>query len=268
MSHRVGALLMPAPAPRFGPASPDENVDETLDPAVAILGAFFKAVLERYCGSAWDSLAPKEPIVRVLKTGHNPEDLDFSPSMLPLLAVWREHDGTPQRHDDANVQAPSSINVLWVAPPGNDQKLAARSPFFNAFVKAMQTAYQRCIEGQGDPCYIRRGEEDNVVSRTYGSYVWGLAGIDSWSYLGTKRAPVQVGVGEGQKPQTYTGYLASWTILESTSTDPSQLGSTINGVRVGVEPTSIQFDLIDRAPVDESDTDLVVRQSGYVPPDT
>lgn len=237
-----------------------------LDPAVGIMGAYLKAIFEHYCGPAWARIAPKQPVVATLATGRDPEEVAFSPTMLPLLAVWREHDGTPQRHDDGCVQAPSAISVLWVAPPGDDQRLATRSPFFNTFVKAMQIAYQRCVEGQGDPCYVRPEDEGDAASRTYGSYVWGLAGIDSWTYNGTKRTPVQVGAGEGQQPQKYVGYLASWTILESTQTDPALLGSTINGVRVGTEPTSIRFDVTDRAPVDENDTDYLVRQSGLVPP--
>jgi hypothetical protein len=99
MSHRVGALLLPAPPPPFGPSRPDEPNTAALDPALSILGQFFHALLEYYCGPAWDSIAPGEPIVRVLSVGFDPEDLDFSPeSTRPLLALWRDKDAPHAPH--------------------------------------------------------------------------------------------------------------------------------------------------------------------------
>lgn len=251
MSHRVGALLMPVPPPSFGPTRPGESNTASLDPALSILGAFFKAMLEHYAGQAWAAIAPKEPVVRVLSAGHDPEDIDFSDNDTPLLALWRDGATTPTRLDDGNAQQSSQVSVLWVAAPADEQKLAARSPFFNAFSKAMLLAYQN----ERDPCWIRRGEETNVISRTYGSYVWGLAGIDGWSYLGTERTELMVQTGGQSQP--FPGYLARWTILESTDNDPEAFCSTIAGERVGSEETVIRFDV--------TDGDDLVRQSAKVP---
>jgi hypothetical protein len=260
MSHRVGALLLPAPPPAFGPRLPNEpDVAPIQDPALDVLGQFFRAILEFYCGEAWKSIAPSEPVVRVLSIGHDPEELDFSDNDVPLLALWREHDGVPTRLTDGNSQAASVVHVMWVAAPADEQKLAARSPFFNAFQKAMLLAYHQ----QRDPCWVRLGEEDNIVSRTYGSYVWGLAGLDGWTYNGSKRVPLVVPVGSGD-PQIFPGYLAAWTILESTEADPAAYGSTINGVRVGTGVTSVDFNLTDRTPTEE-DPDVFVRQHARVP---
>ncbi len=258
MSHRVGALLLPAPPPSFAPTLPEHDTGETLDPALATLGAFFQAMLERYCGPAWQSIAPSEPIVKTLRVGFDPEDLDFSEDMVPMLALWREHDGVPTRLDDDSAQQSSLVNVLWVAPPADEQKLAARSPFFNAFSKAMLLAYKN----ERDPCWIRPEDEASDAARAYGSYVWGLAGIDGWTYNGTKRVPVQVPTGD--RSQQFSAYLSTWTILESSVSDPSELGSVIDGVRLGTAPTEIGFDLTDRAPTDEDPT-VLVRQSALIP---
>lgn len=248
---------MPVPAPPFGPCQPESDNTATLDPALSALGAFFQAMLEHYCGPAWSNVAPGEPIVRVLSVGHDPEALDFHDGMLPLLALWRDGDAEPTRLADGNVQSKSQVHVLWVAAPADEQKLAARSPFFLAFANTMKTAFQQ----ERDPCWVRAEDQDDVVSRTYGSYVWGLAGIDGWSYSGTRRVPLQVAGGHGN--ESFPGYLASWTILESTSTSPSMWCSTIDGERVGVEAAEIKFDLTDVATVDPDDA--LVRQSALIP---
>jgi hypothetical protein len=263
MSHRVGALLMPAPPPPFGPVAPGD-VTPVIDPALETLGAFFRAMIEHYCGDAWASIAPGEPIVRKLSIGHDPEEFDFQDGDTPLLALWRESEGTPHRLTDGNAQGTSTVHVLWVMAPADEQKLAARSPFFNLVNKAMLLA----LANERDPCWIKAGRESNPVDRTYGSYVWGYAGIDGWDYAGLRRVPIKVPIG-GQH-QDFASYLATWTIRESTDNDPAAFGSTIGGVRVGTEPTSIRFDLTDRAPVDENDTGVLVRQSADIdfPPDT
>ncbi len=259
MSHRVGALLLPVPPPGFGPRLPNEpDVAPILDPALDVLGEFFRALLDFYCREAWASIAPGEPIVKKLSIGHDPEDFDFSDTDLPLLALWREHDGQPTRLMDGAAQAASFINLMWVYPPADEQKLAARSPFYNAFTKAMLHAYQQ----QRDPCWVRAADVDNPVSRTYGSYVWGLAGIDGWTYNGTHKQAAVIRV--GGEPYEYPAYLATWTILESTEADPSAYGSTINGVRVGTGITSVGLNLTDRTPTEE-DPDVFTRQQARVP---
>lgn len=260
MPSRVGALLMPVPAPAFGPALPnDPSVAPVLDPALDTLGRFFRAMLENFCGEAWDQVAPGEPIVRILSIGHDPEELDFQDGMTPLLALWREGDGVPTRLTDGNAQSASQVHVMWVAAPADEQKLAVRSPFFNAFSKTMLLAYQQ----ERNPCWVRREDQSDVVSRTYGSYVWGLAGIDNWTYGGTKRVPLVAQTGNG--PQHFPGYLSIWTIFEGTESDPAELGSTIDGVRVGVVPTEIYFDETDKATDDP--LDALVRQSALIPAD-
>lgn len=247
---------MPAPPPQFGPVEP-QGVNEVLDPALETLGCFFRAMLEHYCGPAWHNLAPGEPIVRQLVIGHDPEELDFHDAMTPLLALWREADGASGRLTDGHAQSTATVNVLWVMAPADEQKMAARSPFFNLVNKTFMLA----LENERDPCWIKAGEESNVVSRTYGSYVWGLAGIDGWSYGGLRRVPFVIQAPGGN--QTFSSYLATWTIQESTSTDPATLGSTIAGTRIGTEPTEIYFDETDVATDDP--TAALVRQSALIP---
>lgn len=258
MSHRVGALLLPVPPPAFGPTLPnDSGVAPILDPALDILGQFFRALLEHHCGEAWANIAPGEPVVRVLSIGHDPEEFDFSDQMTPLLALWREGDGQPTRLDDSNGQSQTTVNVMWVAAPADEQKLAARSPFFNAFTKVMLLAFAN----ERDPAWIKAGEEDNVIARFYGSYVWGHAGIDGWNYGGTRRVPLVAQTGD--ESQRFPSYLATWTILESSLNDPEAWGSTIDGVRVGTTDTQIQFDLKS-----DSEDDALTLQSALIPEET
>jgi hypothetical protein len=259
MSHRVGGLLLPVPPPAFGPRLPNEpDVAPVLDPALDVLSQFFRAILEFYCREAWDNIAPGEPVVRKLSSGHEPEDFDFSDTDLPLLALWREGDGQPTLLTDGAAQAQTTVNVLWIYAPADEQKLAARSPFFNAFTKAMLLAFKQ----QRDPAWVRAEDVANPVSRTYGSYVWGLAGIDGWNYAGTRKVPVVIRV--AGEPYEYPAYLATWTILESTEADPAAYSSTIDGIRVGIAPTSVDFNLTDRTPTEE-DPVVFVRQHARVP---
>lgn len=260
MANRVGALLMPAPAPPFGPEQPSAQNSATLDPALSVLGAFFKAMLEHYCGDEWENIAPGEPLIRKLSIGHDPEEFDVSDNDLPFLGLWRENDGEPTRLDDVNAQQSTLVNVLWIAPPSDEQKLAARSPFFNAFTKTMLLAYQR----ERDPCWIREEDRQSDTARAYGSYVWGLAGLDGWKYSGTKRVPVQLPT--GARAEMYAGYLATWTILESSETDPALWGSVSDGERIGVTPAEIYFDETDRAATEEN-PEVLVRQSALIPAD-
>jgi hypothetical protein len=217
-------------------------------------------MLERYCGEAWASIAPREPIVRRLTIGHDPEDLDFQDGWTPLLALWRNVEGKPNRLTDHNAQSNTTVNVLWVMPPADEQKLAARSPFFNLVHKTFLLA----LAQERDPCWIKAGRESNPVDRTYGSYVWGHAGIDGWDYQGLQRLPVQVGAGDGN--HTFGSYLATWTIQESSEADPTAYGSTINDVRVGSGPTDIAIDLTNRTATTD-DPAVLTRMSALVPAD-
>jgi hypothetical protein len=259
VAHRVGNLLLPAPAPPFGPLRPDDTNTAILDPALNVLGAFFRALIEHHCAEAWSNIAPGEPLVRTLFVGYDPEELDFSgESDTPCLALWRENEGAATRLADGVAQKSTEVHVMWIAPPANEQVMAARSPFYNALSNAFLLAYAN----QRDPCWVRHGDEANHAARTYGSYVWGHAGIDGWTYAGLQRDPIAVPAGEGVRPHLYPAYLARWTILESTENDPAAFGSTIAGTRIGTERTAIRFDVTDMA-----GDDALVRQSALVPPD-
>ncbi len=73
-------------------------------------------------------------------------------------------------------------------------------------------------------------------------------------------------IGNGDGSDRHFGYLATWTILESTETDPTAFESTIAGVRVGVgvDSMSVHINLTDRDP---DDVDALVRQSALFPAD-
>ena len=256
MAHKVGALLLPVPPPGFGPTRPDEQNTSALDPALSVLGAFFKALIEHYCGPAWRSIAPGEPIVKTLVVGHDPTAWDFVGEETPTLAVWREDENQPTKLD-GHAQRSTPVHLLWILPPADDQKMAARAPFFNILSAALLQAF----ENERDPCWVRRGDEGNDAARTYGSPVLRYAGIDGWNYSGLRREAFVVPIGDGD-PQIFTSYLSVWTILESTENDPAAFGSTIDGVRVGSELTAIRFNVTDMA-----GDGALVRQSALVPPD-
>lgn len=236
MAHSVGALLLPAPAPAAA-------TDSLTDPALDILGDYFRAVLTAWLSTAWLARAPGETVVRTLEK-HDPEELDFSVNKLPMLCLWRERETEAVKVADAYDESESELNILWVLPPAPQTKDSRRYPFFNGFASAIKLA----VKLGRHPSYVHASEAADAGAIAYGSDVLKLAAIDRWRRGAILRTQVTV---EGLN-RPLMGYLATVLLTESTVMDPS-----VNGV----EPTVIYGDITD------GQDPAFVRQSFLIPPD-
>lgn len=238
MTVGVGALVLPAPVPATGTSG---------DPALDIVGAYLRAVLQTFLATKWASLAPNEPVVRTLNF-HDPEELDFRERDLPLLVLWKERalGDEPRRIADGWTESHKTVHVLWIPPPTTQTRGSTRFPFFNDFASVIEWA----VHHERHPSYVHASEVADPAAIAYGSDVLALARIDQWIYRGTQRAPVEVGTGTGAL--SYPAYLATLTVVESTLVDNTAWGT---------EPTVIQFDLTT------GDDDPFTTQSALVPPD-
>lgn len=246
MAHSLGALLLPAP-----PA--DSSSDSVGDPALDILGDFFKAVIEHHLADVWSDCAPNEPIVRKLER-HDPEEWDFSVKDTPVLCVWREADANPNQLADCYQETQSQIRILWVLPPTDRFKNAKRSAFFSAFDKAINLA----VFHERDRSYVHPSQSASsdasaavkAEAAAYGSDIFPLAGIDWWRLQGAvQRVPVDIN-GGGAQPFRFNGYLATLLIGESSVTDPTAFGT---------EPTAMHMHITTGG------ADPLVTQTALVP---
>lgn len=241
--HKLGALLLPAPAP-------DSQDDSVGDPALDILGDFFATVLRHYLDLAWSDCAPGEEIVKkILK--HDPEDFDFAAKDTPVLCLWREGDSSPKNLADSFVETETQLRVLWVLPPATKFKNGKRSSFFAAFDKVIGLVALH----ERDRSYIHPSQANPAhpsydEAAAYGSDIFALAGIDWWKLQSVQRAPVDVE--GGSQTHRFIGYLASFAIGETTVTDPTVFGTG---------PTVIDFDLTTGG------DDPLVTHEALVPPD-
>ena len=122
MSHKFGALTLPAQVPGAG--------ESLTDPALDIIGGYLSAVLNAWGNDAWTSRAPNEPIVR--KTLFvDPAEAEFIESDLPALYVWRSQIATDYLAEELTSHK-STIELLWVPSPKVSQiRWAERAAFIN-----------------------------------------------------------------------------------------------------------------------------------------
>ncbi len=240
MSHRLGALLLPAP-----PAAAES--DALGDPALDVLASFFRAIIEHWVGSVWLNRAPNEPIIRGEVYKHDPREANFSPNDLPVLVIWREADNAPKRLAEGYQETESLLQVLWVLPPATQVKSSQRHAFFSAFDKAINLA----VLQERDPAWVHPSDvagpgadaEDlarDAAAHAYGSDVLSHTAIDWWRVQSVTRTPVDIPVGNGV--HRHQGYLASLRIGETTQTDPSVSGVAFNlrfDVSTGPEPRDV-----------------------------
>lgn len=243
MAHRFGALTLPAPA-----VAPGESVT---DPGLDVLGGFFRAILEKYLATAWASVAPGEPIVRVVSTD-NPEERDFTTKDLPLLCLWRPEDSQVNHLTEVFEENQDLLRILWVPAITTHIKGHVRSTFFNGFKKAISLA----VRLERDPVYVHpvdaaRAASDPLrqAAEAYGSDVHDLAGLDWWRLRNFTRMPVDFPV--GNHSQSIPGYLATLQIGETNETD-------FSNDAWGTARTKIALDITSGGP------DPDIRQSAIV----
>lgn len=220
MAHRVGLLELPV--------SPDGAV--IADPGLAVLGEFFRTILEHYASAAWTSAVPADFSVVKTLSFHDPEEMNFWIGDLPLLSVWRDDDKKTAKLTVEHRESTSQLHVLWVMPPLNQIHSSKTHSFFNAFKKIMEEIAQN---GR-DPCWIAEGDASEA-GRAYGSDVLELAGLDRWDLTASRRVPVEIPI-DGTRAQSHTGYMVTFDLVETTYTDPEAFGP-------GGGPTSIDGEL-------------------------
>lgn len=149
MSHKVGALTLPASAP---------GANESFgDPGLDVLGDYFAACLIKYLGTAWIAVAPNEPIVRTI-VKCDVEQFEFNENDLPSLCLFAENDQKPARVTDGFLENQDTLRIVWIPPPAPQIKAARRFPFFRAFKKVISLA----VLHERDPGYVNAS--DSVTS--------------------------------------------------------------------------------------------------------
>jgi hypothetical protein len=220
MPHTSGALELPAPAPEAG---------ESLgDPAIDVLADYFSAVLTAWLDTAWTAVAPGEPVVRTVYK-HDPEEIDFRESDLPLLCLWREGDTAPKQLADGYQEMETTLHVLWVPPPAPQGKNARRHAFLSAYSKAIALA----IEHERDPAYVHDDDAGDVSATCWGSDVFRKGSIDWWRLQRVTRVPVDIPI-DGQRVFRYPAYLATILLGETTDTDPAAFGTVPTSLHTSI----------------------------------
>ncbi len=143
-----GLLTLPAPAPTVATAS-------LTDPALDLILAFCKAVLNADLGDAWEARCKADPLPVVFTFPHDPDIEDFNSNELPALYMWRSDDaGTFSRISQDLVVDEGGFSALWVPPPATFENRQERAGIRNGLKKSLTAAF-----GQGrHPAWVVAGD--------------------------------------------------------------------------------------------------------------
>lgn len=230
MPDTFGALQLPAQIPAAGKS--------VTDPALDVIGAFCQAVMNKYAGDAWAAVAPESPVLVKSVNVHDPQDAEFSSSMLPGLFLWRSRSVIEYLADDVMVDH-ATVQIAWVPSPAVQKKRANRRGIFNGVAKTLSVA----LWNGRDSAFIDAGDTDpDAASR--GSVLADRAGLMTlFVAKGLTPTSVEIQV-DGGETRKYIGYAMEIEIQEALEFDPSVHG---------VAPTSVQVDIDeDGLVVDES----------------
>lgn len=152
-----GILPLPAPIPETDAA--------VTDPALDLLLAFMKAVINADLADAWAAVCPTDPIPVQYTFAHNPDLESFNADETPALYIWRDDDGgTQHRYSQDYVADEGGICVLWVPPPAEQDDRRKREPFRNGLKKSLKRAF---AQGR-HPAWVIDGD-DYYEPAIYGS---------------------------------------------------------------------------------------------------
>lgn len=196
MAHQVGGLKLPAIA-----------TDPPGAPFLGVLLDGFQSTLERYCGAAWEAIAPGEPIVR--KTfAHNPEEGDFKSGDLPTLYLWVDSIPQHTRFADGIKLRTQLLHALWVMPPSNAQRKQER----DAFWSAMDAALWTIIDSDGI--------SPDTTTEQWGELLKDKAQLWDLTINSAQRTTVDVPV--GGEVHRYAGYFWQLSATEALTIDLAQ----------------------------------------------
>jgi hypothetical protein len=131
MPDTYGAIQLPIQAPAAGfPVS---------DPALKYLADFAKAVILAQCATAWDEVAPGEPIVREAFY-YNPEFGGVNDADCPSLWVWRDKITREQLSADWLTRQ-TLWRFLWLLNPAEEGARLLQVPMHAGLDAALAHAF-------------------------------------------------------------------------------------------------------------------------------
>jgi hypothetical protein len=133
MSDLFGLLSFPAPVPAAGAA--------LTDPALDMVLAFMKAVINADVGAAWAARCPTDPTPVAFTFNHNPDLESFNTNETPAIYAWRADDNGTERHSQDLVVDSSGFNCLWVPPTGGQEDRRSREAIRNGIKKSLRSAF-------------------------------------------------------------------------------------------------------------------------------
>jgi hypothetical protein len=184
MTDTFGATSLPIANVARSGGLPTEPIG---DPAMATLLAWARAVLTAEVGPAWADLAPGEPVVRCVHF-HDPRAEDFAVQRLPALFAYREA-GRFGKADDGRWTEERPTTLLWVYPPGSDDKMPARRGVAVALGRALHEALGP-LNGR-HPSWVVTGDADPFAA-VYGSSLLDHGGFEEIRLDATRTAQVEV----------------------------------------------------------------------------
>lgn len=245
MSENFGDVELPLPE------------DDEGDPALATIGSYFSSVLTHYCGAKWARVMPGEgrsvptdgepeasapaegPFSRVITRDPNLDNA-YILSDLPAIFVWRG-DSKVQKDAVGVFTDRGVINIAWVLPPVQTEKVFYRRSHLNSVVKAFGIAVGRARH----PSWILQGDT-RVDALEYGSDVLGRSGLDSWMIPETEsieRQSVDIEI-EGAKKMTADAITFSLHTVEvMTNGDDEDLGYDDT---LGTYPTQLDITVLNK----------------------
>jgi hypothetical protein len=120
-----------------------------------VLLAFAKAVINGELIAAHQGVAPGPGAPVGVARAHNPGLVVFSENELPALFGWRVNGEAETDAEDYEMQV-STISLLWIMAPAQQEHLATRAPIVNGVVKALTAALKRGRH----PSWVVAGDED------------------------------------------------------------------------------------------------------------
>lgn len=186
----------------------DAEAEAIADPARATVLAFCRAVIEAECETAWEALAPGEPLVRTAHL-HDPRHEDLGSNTLPALFCFRGTQGKPQQYDDGTWGDETPIELLWVFPPAPHANQATRRGIRMGLSRALHKALGP-LNGR-HPSWVAVGDTDPYAA-TYGSSILTLGGFFSIGIETVREAEIKIDTGTG--PVDLNGVLVTLACRE------------------------------------------------------
>jgi hypothetical protein len=205
MADTYGAIQLPILAPAAGfPVS---------DPALKYLADFAKAVILAKCATAWDEVAPGEPIVREVFY-HNPERGGVSDVDCPCLYVWRDKIVRERTAADW-LSRITSWRFLWLLAPEEEGARLLQVPI----LAGLDAALDHSFFWRRHPDWTVTGDTDPVAA-TRGSLINRWCHFDTMALGDAGEIGLDVQGAAGER-FAFVGYGWELETKESASTDPT-----------------------------------------------